>query len=53
MKRKALAAAAALALGGCATPGVLKKPAAAPTMARPSVANPLPAFATPDTDPHS
>ncbi|MGI8839559.1 MAG: hypothetical protein ACR2F8_02040 [Caulobacteraceae bacterium] len=40
--------AGALALAGCATPGVLKKPLAAPTMARPSQADPLPAYATPD-----
>lgn len=37
-----------LALAGCATPKVLKQPPNAPTMARPSQADPLPAYATPD-----
>jgi hypothetical protein len=41
-----------LALAGCATPGTLKRPLAAPTMARPSEADPLPAYATPDSRAH-
>ena len=44
--------ASALVLASCATPGVLKKPAAAPTMARTSEADPLPAYATPDPRAH-
>jgi len=42
-----------LAMAGCATPGVLKKPLAAPTMARPIQAAPLPAYATPDPRTHA
>ncbi|MGI9168904.1 MAG: hypothetical protein ACR2FH_01840 [Caulobacteraceae bacterium] len=42
---------ALLALGGCATPGILKKPLGAPTMARPSQADPLPVYAAPDPEP--
>ncbi len=43
----------ALALAGCATPGVLKRPLAGPTMARPAEANPIPAYATRDPSPHT
>ena len=48
-----LALAGGFALAGCATPGVLKAPLAAPTMARPSEADPLPAYAAPDPRSHA
>jgi hypothetical protein len=41
-----------LTLGGCATPGELKRPLGAPTMARPAEINPLPAYAAPDSESH-
>ncbi|MEP6966986.1 MAG: hypothetical protein ABI906_02795 [Pseudomonadota bacterium] len=41
-----------LALAGCATPGVLKRPLAGPTMAPPAEPNPIPAYATRDPSPH-
>ena len=47
------ALAGGLALAGCATPGVLKAPLAAPTMVRPSEADPLPAYAAPDPKAHA
>jgi hypothetical protein len=43
---------AAALLAGCATPAELKRPVAAPTMARPSEPNPLPAYAAPDPQSH-
>ncbi len=47
------ALAGGFALAGCATPKVLKAPSAAPTMVRPSEADPLPAYATPDPMAHA
>jgi hypothetical protein len=52
-KAALLAAGAYLLLGACATPRVLKAPIGAPTMARPSQANPIPAYAAPDSSPHA
>jgi hypothetical protein len=43
---------AAVVLAGCGTPAELKRPVAAPTMARPAEPNPLPAYAAPDPQPH-
>ena len=48
-----LALAGSFVVAGCATPGVLKAPLAAPSMARPSEADPLPAYASPDPRAHA